>query len=446
MYQYGFIDPINDYVFNSLFGFPKCKMLLIDFLNSILKLKNNNCIIDLKYTNNEKTFNDKNINVIAETKSNQFINIVVQINKRGDMGKRSLYYASDVILHSLSKTAPFKDIPNFIMINILNYNIIDPSLVYFEYNNNEEDEEDEEEEDEDDEEDKEDEKNDNEEEINNKEINNNKKVNDNSKEKRKRNEEEIIEYRKSLYERCHSIYTLKEKSSNKEEIYKNAIEFHFIEIQKFRENENIKKLQKKQYRWIKFLICPEAFIDSKKKVFQKAIRILTKLGNDRSFYPYYYQKEKDNRDYISIIEYEKKRFKKGFEKGYKEAYEKAFKEAYEKAFKESYEKAFKESYEKAFEEGFKEELEKVRSERKRKSDIKITLKMFKIGKKLDEVKEFKLLSKNEVDILYNFLYDENTNSSINMLATNLNIDENALKEILDSLEIHYIDKGKKRKT
>ncbi|ORX79979.1 hypothetical protein BCR32DRAFT_300512 [Anaeromyces robustus] len=399
MYQYGFIDPINDYVFNSLFGFPKCKMLLIDFLNSILKLKNNNCIIDLKYTNNEKTFNDKNINVIAETKSNQFINIVVQINKRGDMA-------------------------------------------YLEYKRNEEDEEDDEEdededdeENEDDEEDKEDEKNDNEEEINNKEMNNkemnnNKKVNENNIEKRKRKEEDIKEYKKSLNERCHSIYTLKEKSSNKEEIYKNAIEFHFIEIQKFREKENIKKLQKKQYSWIKFLINPEAFIDSKKKVFQKAIRILTKLGNDRSFYPYYYQKEKDNRDYISAIEEE-------FKEGYKEAYEKAFKEAYEKAFKEAYEKAF--------EEGIKEEFEKVRSERKRKSDIKITLKMFKKGKKLDEVKEFKLLSDNETDILYNFLYDENTNSSINMLATNLNFDKNALKEILDSFEIHYIDKGKKRK-
>ncbi|ORX42522.1 hypothetical protein BCR32DRAFT_288394 [Anaeromyces robustus] len=252
---------------------------------------------------------------------------------------------------------------------------------------------------EDNEKDKEDEKNDNEEEINNKEINNNKKVNDNSKEKRKRNEEEIIEYRKSLNERCHSIYTLKEKSSNKEEIYKNAIEFHFIEIQKFRQKENIKKLQKKQYRWIKFLISPEAFIDSKKKVFQQAIKILIKLGNDRNFYPYYNQKEKDNRDYISAID-----------------------------------------------EGFKEGLEKAISKSKRKFDIKITLKMFKGDMKLDKVKEFNFLSENETDILYNFLYDKNTNRSINMLATNLNIDKNELKEILDSFEIHYNDKGKKRKT
>jgi len=65
--------------------------------------------------------NDEGIIVKAKTYSNEYINIEIQIERSGNMFKRTLYYAAGIIFQSLPRANPYDDIPKLIMINILNY-------------------------------------------------------------------------------------------------------------------------------------------------------------------------------------------------------------------------------------------------------------------------------------------------------------------------------------
>jgi len=53
----------------------------------------------------------------------------MQINSKSNIGKKSIYHASDAIFHSLPRYRPYNEIPDLIMINILNYNAIDHYFV-----------------------------------------------------------------------------------------------------------------------------------------------------------------------------------------------------------------------------------------------------------------------------------------------------------------------------
>jgi len=61
------------------------------------------------------------------------------------------------------------------------------------------------------------------------------------------------------------------------------------------------------------------------------------------------------------------------------------------------------------------------------------------------LKEYKLVSDDELVILYNILNGKNKNHDIGRLAINLNIEESILENIFVSLKIPYIYKGKRRK-
>eukprot|EP00833_Pecoramyces_ruminatium_P008688 jgi/Orpsp1_1/1182720/evm.model.c7180000082409.1 len=271
----------------------------------------------------------------------------MQFNKKGNMGKRSLYYASDIIFHSLPSNGSYDDIPNLIMINIFNYKIINHDLLTFK---------------------------------NDKEFNK--------------------KYKKSLDKRCHSIYTIKEISSNEEEIFENTIKFHFIELPKFLKEENIGKLNLYQYRWIKFLLKPEAFYNDKNNLFKDAINVLKTLRSDEDFLSLYYQKQKEYIDFISAMKQhgEEQRIKgiiEGVERGIKKG----------------------------------EEIGRI--EEGRKKDIEFTLMLLKDRiMKLEDVKEKKMVSENKVDILNNFLNSTDSHRNIKKLAVDLNIKKNVLKEIL----------------
>ncbi|ORX87854.1 hypothetical protein BCR32DRAFT_324216, partial [Anaeromyces robustus] len=61
--------------------------------------------------------------MVTETENHELINIEIQFHKTGNMFKRSLFYASGIIFHSLPSGEKYDDIPNVILINILNYNL-----------------------------------------------------------------------------------------------------------------------------------------------------------------------------------------------------------------------------------------------------------------------------------------------------------------------------------
>ncbi|ORX64908.1 hypothetical protein BCR32DRAFT_330476, partial [Anaeromyces robustus] len=61
--------------------------------------------------------------MVTETENHEFIIIEIQFPKTGNMFKRSLFHASGVIFHSLSSREKYEEIPNVILINILNNNL-----------------------------------------------------------------------------------------------------------------------------------------------------------------------------------------------------------------------------------------------------------------------------------------------------------------------------------
>ncbi|ORX63630.1 hypothetical protein BCR32DRAFT_138226 [Anaeromyces robustus] len=72
-------------------------------------------------------YRDKEIVMVTETKNYEFIIIEIQFPKTGNMLKKSLFHVSGTIFHSLSSRKKYEEIPNVILINILNYNLfIDP--------------------------------------------------------------------------------------------------------------------------------------------------------------------------------------------------------------------------------------------------------------------------------------------------------------------------------
>src|SRR5699024_11812645 len=93
------LSPLNDLVFKALFGREqkKSKIILIDFLNSILALDEEDKIIEIIHLNpfNLKEFEGDKGSVLdlkVKTEKEERINIEVQVNKEYDFRKRSLYY------------------------------------------------------------------------------------------------------------------------------------------------------------------------------------------------------------------------------------------------------------------------------------------------------------------------------------------------------------------
>jgi len=120
--------PKYDIPFKHLF---KTKKYLIDLLNEILNRKNNNPIVDLQYFDTEipaeSNKNDNNFPLLAITKTEELINIEIQVQNNENMLKRSLYYASKIISQTLPRGEIFKyeEIPNTVLINFMHYNIFD---------------------------------------------------------------------------------------------------------------------------------------------------------------------------------------------------------------------------------------------------------------------------------------------------------------------------------
>ncbi|KAL6589776.1 PD-XK nuclease family transposase-domain-containing protein [Neocallimastix sp. 'constans'] len=418
------LDPKNDVIFKNLFGVSQNKDIMIDFLNKILEFEKNP-IVDLSYinteivpvkadkslignmkknnneetnqSNEEKEVNDKeennelygklgrmdvlvnsfietpssnynlretnerkkrdidkiiypeNIDLLAKTRTNKLINIEIQMNNKGHMGKRSLYYAAGIIFHSLPRNEPYEKVPDLVMINILNYVAIKDSTVNIE---------------------------------------------------QFKNESEYNAYINELQNRCHSVYTIQNTQTNKTEIFKNSLIFHFIELPKFLNEINKNQLESEKYSWIKFLLKPEIYKDTEKKLFKRAYNYLNYLGTRREIREAYERIEKVERDHLSAMnEYGKEKYIEGEKNGEKNGEKKG---------------------------------EKI-------SAVRFVIPLLKKRKlSLDEIKDHCKLSKDDLKNIDNFI--NNPKRSIRELAIILNLDINQLIEICEISNIYYIEK------
>ncbi|ORX80517.1 hypothetical protein BCR32DRAFT_245579 [Anaeromyces robustus] len=89
-------------------------------MDTLLAIQNKNFKRKRKF---EEIKNHQSILMTAKTNHNKLVNIEIQFNKTGHMSKRSLYYSSGIILHSLPQGRSYGEIPDVIMINLLNYNL-----------------------------------------------------------------------------------------------------------------------------------------------------------------------------------------------------------------------------------------------------------------------------------------------------------------------------------
>lgn len=97
------------------------------FLNAVLKRSGKNSIDFVEFLEN-KTFPKKFIegktcilDVLAVLKDGTKINIEVQIKDNKNMAKRSLFYSSKLYTEDFESGDDYKDVPNIIAINIVDY-------------------------------------------------------------------------------------------------------------------------------------------------------------------------------------------------------------------------------------------------------------------------------------------------------------------------------------
>ena len=131
------INILVDFAFKRVFAGEgeESKHILKDFLNSILELKGNEKIKEIVYLN---PFNDREhdkdkqsiMDIKVKTENDEFIDIEVQINDVDDYRKRSLYYWCKLYGETIKKGEPYYKLKKSIVINILDFNIINESNKY----------------------------------------------------------------------------------------------------------------------------------------------------------------------------------------------------------------------------------------------------------------------------------------------------------------------------
>lgn len=131
------INILVDFAFKKVFAGEgeESKHILRDFLNSILELESDEKIKEIVYLNpfNDREHdNDKQsiMDIKVKTEKNELIDIEVQINNIDNYRKRSLYYWSKLYGETIKKGEPYYKLKKSIVINILDFNIINENNKY----------------------------------------------------------------------------------------------------------------------------------------------------------------------------------------------------------------------------------------------------------------------------------------------------------------------------
>jgi len=127
-----FLDPTNDLVFKKIFGNEKKKEILISFLNSILRLKDERTIHDvilLNPTQAPRIKGAKESILDVRCYDQRGTNYIVEMQVLGQVffDKRVLYYASKAYSDQLGKGDTYQALSPVIFLGILNFNFTQSS-------------------------------------------------------------------------------------------------------------------------------------------------------------------------------------------------------------------------------------------------------------------------------------------------------------------------------
>jgi len=120
-------DPLNDYLFYKVMGEKGDEVQLLGFINAVLgktgadRFTNVEIIEDKSFS--PKVIGDKasTLDVRAVLQSKTRVNIEVQIRNQHNMDRRSLFYWSKEYAESLKAGQNYRELPDVIAINIVNF-------------------------------------------------------------------------------------------------------------------------------------------------------------------------------------------------------------------------------------------------------------------------------------------------------------------------------------
>jgi predicted transposase/invertase (TIGR01784 family) len=121
------LNPLNDYLFLKIMGEKGDETQLLAFLNAVLHREGPQIIASVEILENRtitaEIIGDKTsiLDVRAVTGDGRRINIEVQLRNLGNMDRRSLFYWSLEFSKGMEAGQDYKDSPNVIAINIVNY-------------------------------------------------------------------------------------------------------------------------------------------------------------------------------------------------------------------------------------------------------------------------------------------------------------------------------------
>jgi len=121
-------DRLNDFLFYKIMGEKGDEVQLLGFLNAVLGKTGDDRftaveIIENKYLSPEIIGNKSSVlDVRAVLQGKTRVNIEVQVRNRHNMDRRSLFYWSKEYTESLEEGQDYKELPDVIAINIVNFN------------------------------------------------------------------------------------------------------------------------------------------------------------------------------------------------------------------------------------------------------------------------------------------------------------------------------------
>lgn len=125
-----FADPKNDVAFRKIFGNEAKKIVLISFLNSVLSLKGDRCIIDLEFRNTFQLpriagLKSSIIDVKVKDQSGTTYIVEMQLSEVTGFDKRVQYYVSKEYASQIEKGDNYSKLTPVVFIGILEFEYFD---------------------------------------------------------------------------------------------------------------------------------------------------------------------------------------------------------------------------------------------------------------------------------------------------------------------------------
>ena len=128
-------NPLNDFFFYKVMGEKGSEVQLLGFLNAVLGRSEKDPFTSVEILH-DKTFTpeligDKSVtfDIRAVLQGSTRVNVEVQLRNQHNMDKRSLFYWSREYVNSLKAGEDYRDLPNVIAINIIDFDFL-PSRNY----------------------------------------------------------------------------------------------------------------------------------------------------------------------------------------------------------------------------------------------------------------------------------------------------------------------------